>query len=268
MTRLTTVDEVGLDSIDTQAVRDRLGDPGTAIVDVRPLAAYNGWRLDGEERGGHIPGATAFPAPWLLSIDEAEVSHLLREKGIRDATTVVVYGARADHALALASTLRALGQPDVRIYEDGWSAWSADPSLPVERLTNHTALVHTAWLRELIDGGRPEAAPDGDWLLFHVNFGVPEEYLDSHLPGALYLDTNRLEDPADWNRRDPDELEATLSALGITADTSVVLYGRDTEGHAEEKWPGRRAGQIAATRAALDPQLRGRQGHPRPRRRI
>jgi len=31
----------------------------------------------------------------------------------------------------------------------------------------------------------------------------------------------------------------------------VILYGRDTEGHANEKWPGRRAGQIAATRAAL-----------------
>jgi thiosulfate/3-mercaptopyruvate sulfurtransferase len=30
-----------------------------------------------------------------------------------------------------------------------------------------------------------------------------------------------------------------------------VLYGRDTEGDANEKWPGRRAGQIAATRAAL-----------------
>jgi molybdopterin synthase sulfurtransferase len=250
MTRLTTVDEVGHRSIDTQQLLERLADPRTAVVDVRPLAAYNGWRLDGEPRGGHVPGATAFPAAWLLSIDEAEVAHLLREKGLLDAASVIVYGGPHE-TQALASTLRALGQSHVLVYEPGWAAWSADGSLPVERLTNHTALVHNAWLRELIDGGRPEAAPAGDWLLFHVNFGVPEEYLDSHLPGALYLDTNRLEDPADWNRRDPDELEATLSALGITADTTVVLYGRDTEGHAEEKWPGRRAGQIAATRAAL-----------------
>ena len=35
------------------------------IVDVRPLAAYNGWRRNGEARGGHIPGAVAFPAAWL-----------------------------------------------------------------------------------------------------------------------------------------------------------------------------------------------------------
>ena len=31
----------------------------------------------------------------------------------------------------------------------------------------------------------------------------------------------------------------------------MILYGRDTEGEANEKWPGRRAGQIAASRAAL-----------------
>ena len=93
--------------------------------------------------------------------------------------------------------------------------------------------------------------PEGRYLLFHVNFGVPEEYVDGHLPGALYLDTNQLESPRDWNRRSPEDLEAALRALGITSDTTVILYGRDTEGAANEKWPGRRAGQIAATRAAL-----------------
>src|SRR5256886_10897839 len=32
---------------------------------------------------------------------------------------------------------------------------------------------------------------------------------------------------------------------------SIIIKDRDTEGHANEKWPGRRAGQIAACRAAL-----------------
>ena len=100
--------------------------------------------------------------------------------------------------------------------------------------------------------GRPvEAQPSADALLFHVNFGVTEEYADGHIPGARYLDTNWLESPADWNRRTPAELDHALRSLGITADTTVVVYGRDTEGDANEKWPGRRAGQIAATRAAL-----------------
>ena len=128
-----------------------------------------------------------------------------------------------------------------------WADWSADESLPVERLPELRQARPHRLARELLDGGRPEAAPAGRFLLFHVNFGVPEEYEEDHLPGALYLDTNRLENPADWNRRTPEELEAALRALGITHDTTVILYGRDTEGDANEKWPGRRAGQIAAT---------------------
>jgi 3-mercaptopyruvate sulfurtransferase SseA len=42
-----------------------------------------------------------------------------------------------------------------------------------------------------------------------------------------------------------------VCSLGITHDATVIVYGRDTEGQANEKWPGRRAGQIAANRAAL-----------------
>ncbi|MGQ0602830.1 MAG: sulfurtransferase, partial [Anaerolineales bacterium] len=34
-------------------------------------------------------------------------------------------------------------------------------------------------------------------------------------------------------------------------DTTVILYGRDTVGDPNEKWPGRRAGQIADSLAAL-----------------
>ena len=51
--------------ITTAELRDRLADPGLTVVDVRPIAAYNGWRLGAETRGGHIPGARAFPIAWL-----------------------------------------------------------------------------------------------------------------------------------------------------------------------------------------------------------
>jgi len=82
-------------------------------------------------------------------------------------------------------------------------------------------------------------------------FAFPEEYEDGHLPGAVYLDTNQLEDSSnDWNRRIPAEIEAILLPLGISHDTTAVLYGRDTVGDPNEKWTGRRAEQIGATRAA------------------
>src|SRR5438132_414999 len=133
--------------IDLAELRERLDDPDLTLVDVRALPAYNGWRARGAVRGGHIPGAVAFPSAWLKTVDSPEVERLLRSKAI--------------------------------------------------------------------------------------------------------LNTHRLEKPEDWNRRTPAELETALRSLGITHDTTVILYGRDTEGHANEKWPGRRAGQIAACRAAL-----------------
>jgi len=238
-------------TISADELRGRLDDPGLTIVDVRPLPAYNGWRTSREARGGHIPGAVAFPSAWLSSVDAVEVERLLHSKDIVPSREVVLYGDDAEDVLAVRTRLTDLGHARVRIYERGWAEWAADDTLPVERLPNYDKLVHTEWLRQVLEGGRPEAAPAGPFLLFHVNFGVPEEYEEGHLPGALYLDTNLLESRDDWNRRSPKELEQALCSLGVTRDTTVILYGRDTEGDANEKWPGRRAGQIAASRAAM-----------------
>ncbi len=165
----------------------RLGDPDLTVVDVRALPAFNGWRASGAARGGHIPGAVAFPIAWLDSVDKPEVERLLQSKGILHRREVILYGADPQDPVALETRLAQLGQTAVRIYGGGWAEWAADPTLPVDRLANYEKLVHADWLRELLDGGRPDAAP----------------------------------------------------------------VGRDTEGHANEKWPGRRAGQIAACRAGL-----------------
>ena len=236
-------------SITTPELLARLSDPDVTIVDLRPLAAYNGWRLRGEARGGHIPGAAAFPEAWLETVDEPEIERLLAAKGVLPSRSVVLYGYEPSDTTALATRLADAGHEGVQVYESGWLEWASDEDLPLERLPNYDRLVHTEWLRQVLAGVRPEAAPDSRVLLFHVNFGVREEYEEAHIPGAFYLDTNRLEDPADWNRRPPEALDAALRSLGITHDTTVIVYGRDTEGHANEKWPGRRAGQIAATRA-------------------
>ena len=245
------IETVAHPTISAADLIDRLTEPDTTIVDVRPLAAYNGWRLGDAARGGHIPGAVAFPVAWIHTVEEQEIHRLLTAKGITADRPVVVYGDGAADPGLSAATLAELGVSNVRIYADGFAAWAADERRPVEKLPRHEKLVHIDWLRQVLAGERPEAAPEGRFVLFHVNFGVPEEYAEGHIPGAYYLDTNWLEDPADWNRRPPAALDAAIRGLGMTADTTVVVYGRDTEGDANEKWPGRRAGQIAATRAAM-----------------
>jgi molybdopterin synthase sulfurtransferase len=238
-------------TISTTELSERLGEPGFTVVDIRPLAAYNGWRTNGEPRGGHIPGAVAFPVVWLTTVDDTEIGRLLDSKGITADRQIVVVGASAADAAEFAAALQARGIEAVQTLDGGAVAWAADDALPLERLPRYEALVHIPWLRDVLDGRSPEAPPNPSFLLLHVNFGVPEEYAEGHIPVAHYLDTNWLEDPADWNRRSPEAIQTALAALGITRDTTVVLYGRDTEGDANEKWPGRRAGQIAATRALM-----------------
>jgi 3-mercaptopyruvate sulfurtransferase SseA len=238
-------------TIDADTLAARLDDPALTVVDVRPLVAYNGWRHGDDARGGHIPGAVAFPVEWLETVDAPEIQRLITEKGLHAAGSIVVYGATNTDAERFAGALAAHGARDIVVLDGGFGAWIADEARPVDKLLRHDRLVHIDWLAQVLAGEQPEAAPTGNFLLFHVNFGVPEEYAENHLPGALYLDTNWLEASETWNRRSPAELEHALRSLGITRDTTVVVYGRDTEGDANEKWPGRRAGQIAATRALM-----------------
>lgn len=239
-----------LPTITVADLRHRLGDPALAIVDVRPIEAYNGWRQGDDARGGHIPGAVAFPAEWFDAVDGPDLDRLLHAKGVSGATDVVVCGGMTRTTGAV-EHLAAHGIEQVRILDGGFRAWATDPGLPLERLARHERLVPVTWLAAVLAGEQPEAAPTGPVAVFHVTFESPEEYAAGHIPGAFHLDTNRLEDPADWNRRAPAALGSVLRALGITHDTTVILYGRDSEGPAGEGSPARRAGQLAAMRAAL-----------------
>ena len=103
----------------TEELRGRLDGSALAIVDTRPLHLFNGWRADGASRGGHIPGAIAFPGEWERLLDDADLGDVLVTKGVTTDREVVLYG---DDASTLAARLTALGYPSVRTYE-GWDAW-------------------------------------------------------------------------------------------------------------------------------------------------
>ena len=76
-------------SVSTDTFAVQVNDPSHAILDVRPIAAYNGWSLQDEPRGGHVPGAKSLPLQWTQYMDWVEV---LDEKDLAPETPVTVSG--------------------------------------------------------------------------------------------------------------------------------------------------------------------------------
>lgn len=210
---------------DLAGLLDRLG---TVIVDVREAAAYNGWRLHGEARGGHIPGAVSLPLRLIEDLSEPDRGALLEQKRIPPEKAIAVYGAGEDDSALVARWLRELGASQVLVYSAGLATWAADESLPMDRLPRYDRLVHPQWVHELVHGKRPEAYDGADYVLVEVGWERRQEYRQGHLPGAVYLDTTEVEELPLWNRVADEHLEAVLLARGIAYDTTVVLYGRDT----------------------------------------
>jgi thiosulfate/3-mercaptopyruvate sulfurtransferase len=85
-----------------------------------------------------------------------------------------------------------------------------------------------AWLARLLAGVPVLAAPGGAWRLFEVGCDSVAAYQSGHIPGAGYIDTNRLERQPLWNKVSDDALLALLLENGIRHDTTVILYGRNS----------------------------------------
>jgi thiosulfate/3-mercaptopyruvate sulfurtransferase len=236
-------------TISTAVLAQQMEDPALVVIDVRPMAAYNGWQLQGEARGGHIRGAVAFPLSWTDDIEAADLKTLMHSKGITQDKTIVVCGYTPSESAAMINKLSDLGYENALTYEAGMAEWAADPRLPMSRLVNYEKLVHPVWVHKLINEQHAETYAGNGFAIFHVTFGVPEEYESGHIPWAMHLDTNTLESPPSWNRLPAEDLETTLLAHGITHDKTIVLYGKDSIPNTDEVQPGRSAGQIAATRA-------------------
>ncbi len=223
----------------------------TVILDSRPSAAYNGWPLSGEQRGGHIPGAISFPADWFNELSEQELNELLREKGIEKNKTIIVTGYEPEAIELTANNLKRLGFPAVLTHNNGMLDWITDFERPLHFLPNFKHLIHSDWLMKLLNGNDPEAGGIGDYVLAHVNFDNWGDYDEGHIPGAIWLDTLALESEETWNARTPDEMEEELREHGITKNTTVILYGRTANPNMSQAHPGKQAGQLASMRAAL-----------------
>lgn len=232
----------------TRQVSELLDDPLTSIIDVRSVDAYNGWALKNEARGGHIKGARSLPEKWTKYIDWIEI---VRSKQITPEQKLVIYGYTAKESRSVGRLLVKAGYRDISFYDRLMDEWTSDNELPMEKLERYTQLVYPAWVKSIADGEIPPTHNGGKTIICHAHYRNRKAYLSGHIPGSVDIDTLELESPETWNRRTPAELKAALENLGITNDTTVVLYGKFMNPENNDIFPGSSAGQIAAIRCAF-----------------
>jgi thiosulfate/3-mercaptopyruvate sulfurtransferase len=115
--------------IDTDALAQRLGEPGLVVLDVRTLEEYegaSGYACD--PRQGHIPGALHLPVLELLTM----TPDALRERlAVPDDAEVVAYCHSGGRSALAVSVLRNAGL-SAHNYEGSWHAWSRREDLAAE----------------------------------------------------------------------------------------------------------------------------------------
>ena len=126
-------------------VAQAIGDATRQLMDVRSVAEYTGERFwpslppQGDQRGGHVPGAILTPIEdaWaedgsFKSVDE--LRSLYESRGFSPDREIITYcavGGRASQAWVVLTYL--LGYPRVRVYDGSWVEWGTLPGVPVEQ---------------------------------------------------------------------------------------------------------------------------------------
>ncbi len=139
-------------AVDAAWIRQRLGQPGVALLDARTRGEYDGTAPEQLPRRGHLPGAAHLN--WISTFDprdlpggggpgsddnppstarlkpKAELAALFARSGAEPGDVAVTYctvGMRASHLYFVA---RLLGY-DARLYVGSMADWVRDPGRPV-----------------------------------------------------------------------------------------------------------------------------------------
>lgn len=105
----------------------------------------------------------------------------------------------------------------------------------VEAVDKTKVYVTPQWVDSLINGLQEESK---DYVILECSWGEQadaEMYKKGHLPGAVHMNTDSVEEEVDWNIRKPDEIEKLLKDYGITKDTTVLCYSDTPEMSADDR---------------------------------
>jgi 3-mercaptopyruvate sulfurtransferase SseA len=239
---------VKTESLTTTELKNQLNNENVKLIDLRPVEAYNGWKMSGEIRGGHIKSAKSLPYKWSKYIDWMDI---VKAKGLLPDHTLILYGYDKEITEKLANQFKRAGFKKIWLYHNFVDEWSPNPVLPMENLKRYRQLVSAEWLRQLTETKKAPEYDNTNYVICHAHYQNRGAYEQGHIPGAIDVDTNTLESPETWNRRSSPEIKKALEDLGITHKTTVILYGRFSFPNNDDPFPGSSAGQLAAFRCAF-----------------
>lgn len=224
-------------------INERLYAEDFAIIDARTDEEYIGWQLYGEARGGHIPSAIQIPYAWYFKTNKTVVNYnrlkeMFESRGVttdKEVTAYCTVGIRSGFVYFL---LRLMGYPQASNYDASIAQWSADTSLPMQKARRFSIIVHPSWVKALIDFHKPGSttpAPpeypydrDHKYLIFETQWGTIDDataYKAGHIPGAIHSNSDIYENGYPrWFLLPSADLHAAMGSMGITADTTVVVY--------------------------------------------
>ena len=119
------------------------------IIDVRPIDAYNGWKLGNEIMGGHIKGAKTLPTKWANYMDWIEI---VKTKDILPEQKIVIYGYNNEQSEKVAKSFENAGYGDISLYNHFVDEWAANDVFPMEKLERYGHLVYPEWVKTILNG--------------------------------------------------------------------------------------------------------------------
>ena len=226
----------GIQMMSTKDLKDKLGQSDWVVVDTRENDAFNGWKLDEVKRSGHITGATDFSAAWLKATDKDKITQLdadLKTKGITSEKNIVLYDANGKDSNEVANYLTQKGFKNLYVYDV--KEWASDESLSMTDYENYQVLVTASWVKDLVDGKKPDTYNGKAFKVFEASWGEEKDSPDylkvGHIKGSVHINTDEVEEGPLWNRVSDEKLQKFAENNGITTDTTVVLYSNILNTH-------------------------------------
>jgi thiosulfate/3-mercaptopyruvate sulfurtransferase len=217
-------------TISTNDLKENVDNDSWVVVDTRITDAYNGWKLEGVKRGGHIAKAVDFSSNWLkveAKDKEKALKEALETKKITPDKNVVLYDANGKDVNEVAEYLSDKGYKNIYTYNV--NEWANDESLPMESYKNYQLIVPPAVVKDVIDGKTPETFEKGKKIkIVEASWGEESEsYAKGHVPTSFHINTDSIEPPPAWMLADDKELTKFALDNGFTKDDAVIVTGEN-----------------------------------------